>query len=224
MVTNKKEFLFKKLHGAKNYKEGNRDMTFALQDAKLGDYIIGSARRLPELKEIKDDDEDRKERIYQQWEKIRDFDLDVQKTAVGISRMCNDKVLKEFLVVKTSTEWDPKEIWDRLKRGYILQNFASKWSELDKFYEIRQSECKNVSKYMSCIKDGSAEIDNWKISIFEAVVIHVLNNLDSHFQLYLAILSHDAWKKKKLQTPSELTKTLEDEQMRLSNKNRGTAN
>ena len=61
---------------------------------------MGSARRPLELKEIKNNDEDRKERIYQRWEKIRDFDLDVQKTAAKISRMCTDKVQKEFLSVK----------------------------------------------------------------------------------------------------------------------------
>ena len=45
-------------------------MTFALQDAKLWDHIMGSVRRPPELKETLNDNEDRKERIYQQWEKI----------------------------------------------------------------------------------------------------------------------------------------------------------
>ena len=77
---------------------------------------------------------------------------------------------------------------------------------------------------MSRIKDASAEIEDLKISISEAVIIHALNNLDSHFRPYLAILSHDAREKEKLPTLSELTKTLEDEQMRLSNENRGTAN
>ncbi len=77
---------------------------------------------------------------------------------------------------------------------------------------------------MSRIKDASAEIEDLKISISEAVVIHALKNLDSHFGPYLAILSHDAQEKEKLQTLSELAKTLEDEQMRLSNQNRGTAN
>ena len=66
MATNEKEFMFKKLQKVENYKQCNRDMTFALQDAKLWDYIIGSAKRLPELNETKDVDEDRKECIYQQ--------------------------------------------------------------------------------------------------------------------------------------------------------------
>ncbi len=60
MATNKKEFMFKKLQGAKSYKQWNKDMTFALQDAKLWDQIMGSARRPPEHKKTKDDYEDRK--------------------------------------------------------------------------------------------------------------------------------------------------------------------
>ena len=77
---------------------------------------------------------------------------------------------------------------------------------------------------MSYMKDASAEGEDLKISISEAVVIHALNNLDSHFWPYLAILSHDAREKEKLLTLSELTKALEEVQMRLSNENRGTAN
>ena len=104
MLPNEKEFSFKKLQGAESYKQWNRKMTFALQDAKLWDHIMGFVRRPPELKETEDDDKDRKERIYQRWKKIRDFDLDPRKTAVKISRMCTDTVKKEFLVVKSSVE------------------------------------------------------------------------------------------------------------------------
>lgn len=77
---------------------------------------------------------------------------------------------------------------------------------------------------MSKIKDVSTEIENLKISISNTVVIHALNNLESHFWPYLAILSHDYRKKEKLPTLSKLTKALEDEQMRLLNENRGIAN
>lgn len=198
-------------------------MTFALQNAKLWGHIDGSTRRPPELNEKSDDDNDRKEGIYQRWEKIQDFELNVLKTAAKISRMCFDTVQKEFLTVKNSTEWNPKELWDWLKKHYTLQNFASKWSALNKLHAIRHIECKNVTKYMSRIKDALAKIEDLKISISEAVIIHALNNLDSHFRLYLAILSHDAREKEKLPTLSELTKGLEDEQMRLSNENRGNS-
>lgn len=77
---------------------------------------------------------------------------------------------------------------------------------------------------MSHIKDTSAKIDDLKINISEAVVIHAPKNLDLYFQLYLAILSYKAQKKKKLSTLSKLTKVLEDKQLRLSNKNRRTTN
>ena len=77
---------------------------------------------------------------------------------------------------------------------------------------------------MSCIKDISAEINNWKINIPEAVNIHAFNNLDLHFCRYLAILSHDAWEKEKSQTPGKPTKILKDEQIHLSNEKRGKAN
>lgn len=61
-----------------------------------------------------------------------------------------------------------------------------------------------------------------KISISRVVVIHVLNNLDSRFRSYLAILSHDAREKKKLPSLTELAKTLENGPMRLWNENTGT--
>ncbi len=109
-------------------------------------------------------------------------------------------------------------------RNVTLQNFASKWSALDKLHGIRHSERKNVNEYMSRIKNASAKIDDLKISISKAVVIHAFNNLDSHFRPNLAILSHDTQEIGKLPTLSELTKTLEDKEIRLSNENKGTAN
>ena len=59
MATSEKEYKFKKLQGAENYKQWSRDMTFALQEAKLWERISGTAMRPPELKSNADDDEDR---------------------------------------------------------------------------------------------------------------------------------------------------------------------
>ncbi len=78
-------------------------MSLALQEAKLLEHIMRSAKRSQELKETIDNDEDKKECIYQEWKKIRDFDLDVQKRA-KISRMYTNTVQKEFFAVQTSTE------------------------------------------------------------------------------------------------------------------------
>lgn len=214
--------MFKKLQGAENYKQWNRDMTLALQDTKFWHHITGFATRPPKLAETSDDDnddddDDREERIYQRWQLIQDFDQDVREAATKISRMCTDTVQNEFLAIKPSNEWDPKELWDWLKKRYTLQDFASKWNALEKLHAIRHSQCKNVTEYMSRIKAVAAEIGDLKITISEAVVIHALSNLDSNHSPYLsAILRHDAREKGKLPTLSELTKALEDdEQMRL---------
>lgn len=56
------------------------------------------------------------------------------------------------------------------------------------------------------------------------IIIHTLSNFDSYFRLYLVILCHDIRQKKAPLTLSELTKTLEDEQIHLSNENKRTAN
>ncbi len=79
-------------------------MTFALQEAKLWEHISGTAMRPPELKSHLDDDEDRKEQIWQRSEKIRDFDQDIQKATAKISKMCSSTIQKEFLSLYKSTE------------------------------------------------------------------------------------------------------------------------
>lgn len=77
---------------------------------------------------------------------------------------------------------------------------------------------------MSQIKNASAKIDNLKISIPKGVVIYTLNNFNSYFQPYLAILSHNTGENEKLSTLCKLIKVLEDEQLYLSHENKGTAN
>ena len=77
---------------------------------------------------------------------------------------------------------------------------------------------------MSQMKDAQAEIDDLKISMDDAIVIHALNNFDFHFRPYLTILKHEARQKAQLPTLSKITKTLEDEELRLKNENTASAN
>ncbi len=58
----------------------------------------------------------------------------------------------------------------------------------------------------------------------DAIVIHALNNLDSQFWPYFTILNHEARQKAQLPTLSELTKSLEDEELRLKNESTASAN
>lgn len=97
---------------------------------------MGSVRRPPKLKETENNDENKKKCIFQRWEKIWDFDIDIQTTAAKILEMYTHIILKEFFAVKTSNEWDQKEFLDRLKRCYTLRNSASKWSTNDKLHRF----------------------------------------------------------------------------------------
>lgn len=58
----------------------------------------------------------------------------------------------------------------------------------------------------------------------EAIIIHTLNSLDAHLKPYLAILSHDSREKEHLPSVEVLAKALEDEELRLSNQDKATAN
>lgn len=92
MPSNKQEFVFRTIQGAENNKKWSWYITFGFHNAKLWDHVNGSARRPLELKKLSDDNEDRKECIYQQREKIQDFDLKIIITIAKISKICSDIV------------------------------------------------------------------------------------------------------------------------------------
>ena len=70
---------------------------------------------------------------------------------------------------------------------------------------------------MSLIKEESAKTNNLKIRILETSIIHTFKNLNSHFWRYLAILSNNTTENEKILRHIEWTKSLEEEEMRLSN-------
>ncbi len=49
-----------------------------------------------------------------------------RRTVVKIGKMYTDRVWAEYLSVKTSGEWTPKELWSHLKTRYAFQNLAAK--------------------------------------------------------------------------------------------------
>lgn len=218
------DYLFKKLAGSANYKQWTRDMSFALEEAKLWDHVLGTSAPPPKLLPKDDDNEERTERIYQRSLKIKEHTDDTRRTVAKIGRMCTETVQKEFLVSKPLTTWTPKDLWDHLKTRYTLQNRASKWSTLGKLHSIHQRDCKDVAEFISNIRDITFEITDLNITMDEAIIIYTLNSLDDHFKPYLAILSHDAREKDKIPTLDTLSKALEDEELRLANQDKATAN
>ena len=95
------EYSFKKLTGSINYKQWTRDMSFALEEAKLWDHVLGTAIPPPTLVATTNDDEERAERIYQRSLKIKYFNDDSRRTVAKIGRMCTETVQKEFLSKNT---------------------------------------------------------------------------------------------------------------------------
>ena len=129
------EYTFKKLQGSHNYKQWTRDMSFALNEARLWRHVEGTAVAPPSLQAKKDDSEDRMEKIFAREEKICEFQDNACKAVAKIGKMCTDTVQKEFLSVKASRDWTPEELYCHLKTRYMLQNLVSKWNTLGK-YEI----------------------------------------------------------------------------------------
>ena len=153
----KHELTFKKLTGSTNYKQLTRDMSFALEGSKLWDHILGLAVAPPALTAKPDDTEERSERVYQRFLKIKDFTDDARRTVAKIGRMCTETVQKEFLSQKDLAAWTPQALWDYPQKRYTLQNWASIWNTLGKLHAIHQRDCKNVAEFISKIRDITPE-------------------------------------------------------------------
>ncbi len=69
-----------------------------------------------------------------------------------------------------------------------------------------------------------SEIEDLEITMNEAIKIQVVNFLDSSFAQFLGILSHEAREKEQLPKLENLTKSLEDEELRMRNQDKATAN
>lgn len=123
-----------------------------------------------------------------------------------------------------STKWKPKKHWKWLAKYYTLQNFALKQTALGKLHGIQNSKCKNITNYISQIKDVQSKIEDLKISIKDAIVIHAVNKFDSQFRPYLMILNLEARQEAQLLILFKLTKSLEDKELELKNKNIANAN
>ncbi len=77
---------------------------------------------------------------------------------------------------------------------------------------------------MTKIQDVKSEIDDLGITMDEAITIQVLNSLDSSFAKFLGIPSQQAREKDKLPTLENLAKSLEEEELRIKNQDKATAN
>lgn len=73
-------------------------MTFALQDVKLLDHIMRSTKQLRKPKEVKNNDKERKDGIFQWWKEIQDFNLDIRKLLLRYQECGPTQFRKKFLL------------------------------------------------------------------------------------------------------------------------------
>ena len=86
------EYTFKKFQDSHNYMQWSRDMSFALEEARLWRHVERTAVAPPSLEAKPDDNEDRMERIYAREEKICEFQDNARKAIAKIGKMCTDTV------------------------------------------------------------------------------------------------------------------------------------
>ncbi len=149
----------------------------------------------PLLEAQKDKSDDQMKKIYDREKEICKFQHNTRKVVVKIGKMCTDTIKKEFLSVKDSKNWIPKDFWEHMKIWYKLQNWASKWNTFEKLHKKWHEDCKNIQEFMTKIQVVKSKMKELEIIIDEAITIHIFNYLDSSFAQFLGILSYEARKK-----------------------------
>lgn len=99
-MENEIPYILPVLTGSGNYKTWARDMTFALQDAKIWSYLTEEHMLPPALKKTEDDDEDRQNEIFERHEARLEHQECCRKVIEKIGRMCSHTVQQEILSVK----------------------------------------------------------------------------------------------------------------------------
>ena len=110
-------------------------------------------------------------KIYDREEKICEFQDNSRKVVVKIGKICTNTVQTEFLSIKASKEWIPKNLWERLKIRYRLQNLASKWNTFGKLHEIWLEYYKNIQEFKIKTLKVESEIKNLEITMNKALTI-----------------------------------------------------
>ena len=82
------QYFFAKLKESTNYKKWAREMTFALQSAKLWDLIIDDRKQSRRLESRKNDDENRQDKIDQREQEIQNFAEKKRRVVNKIDQMC----------------------------------------------------------------------------------------------------------------------------------------
>lgn len=101
--------------------------------------------------------------------------------------ICLGHIQQEFQAVKT--DWLAHNLWEWLKKRYTLQNTPSKWATITSIDELTYSTSKTMAEYRSKYYALKANMKEQRITIEDALIIGMLNNLGPAFKTYLTVVS-----------------------------------
>ena len=219
-------FSFAKLAGADNYKKWAREMRYSLESAGLWDHTLSDEENPKPvaiiLKGEALNDDAKLERQEKRADKILAWTKNNVKCKGYIGRMCLGHIQQEFQAVKT--DWLAHDLWEWLKKRYILQNTASKWATITSIDELTYATCKNMAKYRSKYYALKASIKEQSITIEDALKIRMLNNLGPAFKTYLTVVNNRMRKAEKLEEDEVWFKAIEEEETCIKAEHKASTN
>ena len=141
-------------------------------------------------------------------------------------------MILKTVVVSIAKEWKSThpnntsyKLWKWLKHQYTEGNVTMmKWSVIMNIEKMSLLNHKNIDQYRSNYHDLAHQIDDLKITLKDALMLKVLNNLSSRYNQFMAVLMSDICNKSDDINPEYIWKALEQEEKQAAVKSKQQAN
>ncbi|KAL8816161.1 MAG: hypothetical protein Q9223_004779, partial [Gallowayella weberi] len=216
-------YSFGRLKGPENYEQWSNNMRGALLAADLFAYIDNPNSRPPppQLVSRADDNEDRKEKIFERAERIAKYQGRVNICLGKIYRQCAFNV-QQILdadekhpggVTASAASWTPKQLWNTIKTMCTEKGWGIKWGLINRLgdtYLRADSEAEANSLLSRCL-DLSQKIKSHDMNMNELLAIMVLNQLPQQFDTLKKIKRNAAKNASKVPTIQEIVEDIKDD-------------
>lgn len=210
---------FPRLKGTENYKDWAREMGFYLQELGLMGHADGTLAK-PELYTeeekgtsngsaplLSDRTIERREEEVEKW-RLNDL-----RTCGKIGLMCTGPVQQQLQFLGYTRT--AKEMWDHLKANYTVDPRQYKWDILIRLENASYDSSKNMSDFLSTMRNLLEEINEASITMEDLVVFKAINSLGPSFENYVQYIIIKSRIDKKLPDLDCLFAGLEEEEKNL---------
>ena len=115
-------------------------------------------------------------------------------------------------------------LWKWLKERYTEGNVIMKWSVITEVEGMNLSNHTNIDQYRSKYYDLAHQIDDLKITLKDALMLKVLNNLDLEYNQFMAVLTSEVWTKSDDINSEYIWKALKQEEKQAAVRSKQQAN